>query len=135
MTDATKPEPFTADDLRELSRLVLERWTAGADRDWHARAGTLDWDCLYTADHLVDCVFSYALFLASRKTDAYPNFGELHALEGAGPTDMIEGLRAVTTMLLAVIETAEPDAIAVIRRRPTVQTGHPAELRRAAAWR
>src|SRR5450755_3862065 len=39
MNHATEPEPFTADDLRELSRLVLERWTAGADRDWHARAG------------------------------------------------------------------------------------------------
>jgi hypothetical protein len=128
MTDATKPEPFTVDDLRELSRFVLERWTAGADHDWHARAGTLDWDCLYTADHLVDCVFSYAFFLASRKTDDYPNFGELHASEGAGPNDMIEGLRAVTTMLLAVIETAEPDAIAVIVRRPSVQTGGPRDF-------
>jgi hypothetical protein len=129
MHHATEPDPFTVDDLRELSRLVLERWTVGADRDWRgARAGTLDWDCLYTADHLIDCVFSYAFFLASRKTDDYPNFGELHALEGAGPNDMIEGLRAVTTMLLAVIETAEPGATAVIVRRPEVRTGGPLEF-------
>ncbi len=83
---------------------------------------------MYTADHLVDCVFSYAFFLASRKQDDYPNWGELHSLPGAGPTDMIEGLRAVTTMLVAVIDAAEPGASAVIRRWPTVETGHPAEF-------
>ncbi len=122
---ATGSDPFSADDLREVTRFVLDRWAEGVDRDWRVPAGTLDWDCLYTADHLVDCVFSYAFFLASRKIDDYPNYGELHALAGSGPTDMIEGLRATSTMLLAVIDTAEPDAVAVIRRRPTVQTGGP----------
>jgi uncharacterized protein (TIGR03083 family) len=128
MDNETGNGPFTADDLRELSRFVCERWTAGIDGDWRAPAGTLEWNCLYTADHLVDCVFSYAFFLASRKQDGYPNYGELHTLAGAGPADMIEGLRAVTTMLLAVIETAEPDATAVIRRHPNVVTGTPSEF-------
>jgi hypothetical protein len=41
--------------------------------------GTLEWSCFKTADHTVDCVFSYAFFLASRRTDRYPPFGELHA--------------------------------------------------------
>jgi hypothetical protein len=123
MNLAPESEPFTAADLRTLSELVLARWTAGIDRDWQAPAGSLDWSCLRTADHLIDCVFSYALFLASRKTDGYPNFGELHALEGFGPTDVIEGLRAVTTMLQAVIDTAEPGAVAAIVRRPVVRTG------------
>ncbi len=125
MHDDLDVGPFTATDLDTVTRLVLDCWTAGADRDWSVPAGTLSWSCLRTADHLIDCVFSYALFLASRKQDAYPNFGELHALAGATSRDMIDGLRAVTTMLSAVIATAPPEAEAVILRFPTVRTGRP----------
>ena len=81
-----------------------------------------------TADHTVDCVFSYAFFLASRKEDGYPNFGELHALPGATPADIVEGLRAVTAMLQAVIMAAPGDARAAIWRDPSVQVGTPPDF-------
>ena len=113
--------PFTSADLRELSEIVLACRTAGVDNEWQATAGTLDWTCFATADHLIDCVFSYALFLASRKLDGYPKFGELLAEPNARPVDLIDGLRAVTTMLSAVIETAEPGARAVFWRTPRVE--------------
>jgi hypothetical protein len=116
---------FSADDFQMLSGLVLDAWHAGIDRDWSVPAGTLEWSCLRTADHTVDCVFSYALFLASRRQDAYPPFGELHALSDATPADLVDGLRAVTTMLWAVIVTAEPEARAVILQWPRVETGSP----------
>ena len=77
----------------------MEAWESGLDRDWSVPAGTLEWSCFTTADHTVDCVFSYALFLASRRQDTYPNFTELHALPGASPADLLYGLRAVCTML------------------------------------
>jgi hypothetical protein len=70
----------------------------------------------------------YALFLASRRQDGYPPFSELHALPEATPADVINGLRAVTTMLSAVIATAPPDARAVIRRRPTVVIAPPEDF-------
>jgi hypothetical protein len=121
-------DPFTVTDLRAAGGLLLGRWVEGAARDWSVPAGPLTWSCHTTADHLVDCVFSYALFLASGKRDGYPNFGEVHALPGSGPGDLVDGLRAVLTMLCAVIETAPPDAAAVIWRRPAAALGRPADF-------
>jgi hypothetical protein len=119
---------FTGEDFAQLSTLVLDAWESGLDRDWSAPAGTLEWSCFKTADHTVDCVFSYALFLASQRQDAYPNFGELHALAGATPRDLLDGLRAVTTMLTAVIVTADPDARGVIWYRREAETGTPQDF-------
>jgi hypothetical protein len=119
---------FTSEDFKRLSGLVLDSWHDGLERDWSVPAGTLEWSCLATADHTIDCLFSYALFLASRKQDAYPNFGELHALPGASAADMIEGLRAVSTMLWAVIVTADPNERAIIRLGPQPETGSPQDF-------
>jgi hypothetical protein len=119
---------FTVEDLVTLSRLVIDAWDSGRERDWAVPAGTLEWSCLHTADHLVDCVFSYAFFLASGKQDNYPNFGELHALAGATSGDLIEGLQATSTMLASVIVTAAVDTRAVIWLHPSVQTGSPEDF-------
>jgi hypothetical protein len=121
-------DSFTAEDLRALGRIVADTWRAGLDRDWSVPAGTLDWSCWATADHVVDCVFSYALLLASRREDAYPPFDLLRALPEATPADLVNGLEAVTTMLLAVIETADPAARAVLSSYPTVETGSPQDF-------
>jgi hypothetical protein len=117
--------PFTVDDFERVAALALAAWHGAVDRDWSVPAGTLEWSCLYTADHTIDCVFSYALFLGSRRLDDYPPFGELHALPEAGPSDMVDGLRAVSNMLAGTIRTAPPEARAVILRRPEPQTGGP----------
>lgn len=118
-------EPFTVDDFESVSSLALEAWTVGMHEDWSVPAGELTWSCHQTADHVIDCVFSYAFMFASRRERSYPPFGELHALPEARPRHLIEGLRAVTTMLSAVIRTAPPDARAVIRRWPQVEIGGP----------
>lgn len=128
MSEPSGAAAFTNDDFASLSALVLATWELASDRDWSVRAGTLEWSCLATADHAIDCVFSYALFLASGRQDAYPNFGELHALPGATPSDMLDGLRAVTTMLSAVIATADPGTRAVIWQRPHAETGSPQDF-------
>jgi hypothetical protein len=106
--------PFTVEDLEAIGDLTLAAWAGAVDRDWSVPAGTLEWSCLATADHTVDCVFSYALFLASRKTDGYVAFDVLRALPEAGPTDMVEGLRAVVGLLAAAIRTAPPAARATL---------------------
>jgi hypothetical protein len=116
---------FTRDDFDALSALVLDTWTSARDLDWSVPAGAVEWTCRRTGAHVVDCVFSYALFLGSRKRDGYPNFGELRALPGFTPDDLVDGLRAVTTMLSAVIATVPPDTRAVLWRRPQVELGAP----------
>ena len=119
---------FSSDDFSALSRLVLEAWRSGVDRDWSVPAGTLEWSCWSTADHTVDCVFSYAFFLASRRQDTYPPFGELHALQNATPADIVDGLQASTTMLSSVIATTDPETRAVIGLSPYAQTGTPRDF-------
>ena len=118
---------FTTDDFQALSDQVLDAWGSAVDRDWSVPAGTLEWSCLYTAEHTVDCVFSYALFLASRKQDGYPAFGELKALPGATAADMVDGLRASTNLLAATIGAAGPEVRAIIRQRP-VTTAPPGDF-------
>ena len=127
MTDRLAPGPFTADDFATVGALVLDAWASGVGLDWSVPAGSLEWSCLFTADHTIDCVFSYALFLGSRKQDGYPNFGEIHALPDATPADMVDGLRAVNAMLSGVIAIAPPDATAsIFGGLPTV--GGPADF-------
>ena len=120
--------PFSAEDFATLSRLVIETLRAAIDRDWSVPAGTLEWSCWTTADHTVDCVFSYAFFLASGRQHSYPPFGELHALHEATPADIVDGLQAATTMLSAVIATADPETRAVIGLWPYAETGAPRDF-------
>jgi len=121
-------DAFTPGDFADLSAVVLEAWGSAAARDWSVPAGTLEWTCWTTADHTIDCVFSYAFFLASRRRGSYPPFGELHALTDAKANDLVEGLRAATTMLSAVIASAAPDEEAVIGLWPYALNGKPADF-------
>ena len=117
-----------ATDLRAFGDLVLDAWSTGLDRDWSVPAGTLEWSCFRTADHTVDCVQSYAFLLASGRQDSYPPFNEMHALDGATPSDLLDGLRGAVTMLWAVVVTAGSDTRAILRRRPAVEGGAPPDF-------
>ena len=119
---------FTANDLSKLADSAVVAWQAGLDQDWSVPAGTLTWSCFLTADHTVDCVFSYALFLASRATDAYPPFGEVHALAEATPNDLVNGLVAMTNLLIAIVTTTPPEVRAIIRRHPAPAVGTPEDF-------
>jgi Mycothiol maleylpyruvate isomerase N-terminal domain. len=121
----TKVQPFIAEDFAAVSTLALDAWRAGLDRDWSVPAGTLKWSCFETADHTINCAFSYAFFLASRAQTAYPPFGEVDALPEATPADLVDGLRAMTNLLYAIIVAAPPETQAIISRHPTPRTGSP----------
>jgi hypothetical protein len=122
------PERFTVEDLHELGALVSGAWTSAADRDWSVPAGTLDWTCLATADHAVDCVYAPAFGLASRRTDRYPDLGLQVLGERATPARLVESLGVATRVLAAVVGDADPDVRAVIFRRPDVTLGAPADF-------
>ena len=122
------PGPFTVDDFDQLSRLILDAWGSAAAADWSVPAGTLEWSCWTTADHTVDCVFSYAFMLASRKRDMYPLFGELHAVEGAAPAELVDGLRGVAELLRATIVGAPSDTQAIMGFNPGPVTGDPPDF-------
>lgn len=120
---------FSTDDLHELSALVVTAWRAGADRDWSAPAGTLEWSCARTADHAVDTVFAPAFFLASRRQDAYPDMGtEFSVGRNPRPQQLVEALAVATRVLAAVVAEARPDVRAVLFRRPQVVTAPPGDF-------
>jgi hypothetical protein len=85
---------FTVDDLTELSELVATTWNSAAERDWSVPAGTVEWSRIKTADHAVDCVYAPAFFLASRRTDAYPDVAlDLTLGDGATPLRLVQSLQ------------------------------------------
>jgi hypothetical protein len=122
-------ERFTVEDLHELSALVSDAWTSAADRDWSASAGTLEWSCLRTADHAVDCVYAPAFFLASGRTDRYPEAGGDLALgPDATPARLVESLTIATRILTAVVRDSPRDQQAVIFRHPDVLVAPPEDF-------
>lgn len=78
------------------------------EMDWSCLAGTLEWSCWQTVDHLIDCLFSYALQLSSRASGSFLPFHELHALPEAGNSGLVTALRGVGDLLRAALVTA-PD--------------------------
>ena len=118
---------FDRSDLFALSEFVQQRWTKGADRDWTAPAGTLDWSCKKTADHAVDCTFAPAFFLAAGHADRFPNMGADYTV-GADPEpeQFVEALGVATAILAAVIADADVDRYAPIWFAGGVTTSKPA---------
>ncbi len=123
--DETNRGPFTVADFNEIAAISIDAWSAVPEADWASQAPGLEWSRFETADHTIDCVFSYAFFLASRAQDAYPAFGEVHAEDGATPHDLVDGLRAMTNLLAGAVTTAPPQTRSIIWRRPEVTTGAP----------
>jgi hypothetical protein len=122
-------ELFTVEDLHVLSALVSETWVSAADRDWSAAAGTLEWSCMKTADHAVDCVYAPAFFLASGRTDRYPEVGsDLTLGPDATPARLVESLTIATRILTAVVRDSPRDQHAVIFRRPEVLVAPPEDF-------
>ena len=109
-------ETFTVADLGAVSDTVAAVWTGAADRDWSVPAGTVEWSCLATADHAVDCVYAPAFFLASRRLDAYPDAGaDLRLGARATPARLVESLAIATRIVAGVVGTTPADTEAVLR--------------------
>lgn len=127
-------ERFTVEDLEALSALVASAWREASALDWSVPAGTLEWSCLQTADHAVDCVYAPAFFLASRRTDAYPEAGEALTLgDRATPERLAASLELATRLLRAVVRDAGAHERAILFRRPAAVLGSPDDFPARAA--
>jgi hypothetical protein len=58
--------PVTAADVDQAVTSALNTMSKATASDWHAPAGTLDWDCWETVEHMSDDLFSYAAQLGPR---------------------------------------------------------------------
>src|ERR1022692_2217149 len=79
----------TADDLDAAISCVMSGLLPLTDRDWSVRAGTLEWDCWHTAEHIGDCLLSYAWQLAVQPTARYVR-AIATAEKDASPAEVLE---------------------------------------------
>ena len=110
------------DDLllaASISRATLE---PALDRDWSVQAGDLEWDCRRTLDHIVDTLFLYAAYLASRATGRLspPRNGD----PAATPEQLLQTVGVAAAVLAEVARAAPEDTRAF----------HPGGMADVAGW-
>ncbi|MFK8909950.1 hypothetical protein [Streptomyces sp. YS-3] len=122
MADETSRAPVTAADVEHAVRLSVTALRAGLAADWGARAGSLEWDCWETVEHLSDDLFAYAVqlgpeqppldgevpFLWEARRPGGPR-NAVHADRAAGPAGLLMTLEASGALLTAMVRTVSPE--------------------------
>ncbi|MFI1198252.1 maleylpyruvate isomerase N-terminal domain-containing protein [Streptomyces sp. NPDC020883] len=118
------PDPVTADDLARSVRLAVELLRTAPAAAWEdgGRAGSLEWDCWETVEHLGDDLFAYAAQLGpgtppldrevpfvwhARRPGGPAN--AVHADRAAGPAGLLQALEACGALLVAMVRTTPPE--------------------------
>ncbi|NUK77999.1 hypothetical protein HRW23_11410 [Streptomyces lunaelactis] len=115
---AASPSRVTADDLDQAVLLAVTALQEAPATAWGGKAGTLEWDCWETVEHLSDDLFAYAVQLGPRTP---PLDGEVpfvwesrrpggpgnavHADRTAGPAGLLQVLEASGALLVAMVRT------------------------------
>ncbi|GAA0600419.1 hypothetical protein [Streptomyces crystallinus] len=122
MADASSRTPVTAADVEHSVRLSVTALRAGLAADWSVKAGSLEWDCWETVEHLSDDLFAYAVQLGPQQPPLegdVPYLWEprrpggpsnaVHADRAAGPAGLLLTLEASGALLTAMVRTSSPD--------------------------
>ncbi|MFD6534288.1 maleylpyruvate isomerase N-terminal domain-containing protein [Streptomyces sp. NPDC060184] len=116
------PRPVvTADDLDLAVRLAVGALRDAPAAGWDGKAGSLEWTCWETVEHLGDDLFAYAVQLGPEKpplTGDVPFLWEsrrpggpanaIHADPAAGPAGLLQVLEAAGALLVAMVRTKPP---------------------------
>ena len=113
---------LTPGDLTTAARICQETLTPALDRDWSVRADDLEWDCRRTLDHIVDALFLYAVYLASRGTERLPP--PRNGDPSASPRRLLATAGAAAAVLAEVARAAPEDTRAF----------HPAGMADVSGW-
>ncbi|GAA2434511.1 hypothetical protein GCM10010191_56220 [Actinomadura vinacea] len=113
---------MTADDLDHAVGLTLAalRQAPADSQAWEANAGSLEWTCWETVEHLSDDLFSYAAQLGPRSVGGLVPFvwesrrpggpfNAIHADREAGIGGLLQVLEASGALLIAMVRTTPPD--------------------------
>jgi hypothetical protein len=95
----------TADDLDAAISRVMSGLLPLTDRDWSVRAGSLEWDCWHTAEHIGDCLLSYAWQLAVQPTARYVR-AVATAEKDASPAEVLEFAVTGGRVLASMVRTS-----------------------------
>ncbi|MFD4639582.1 maleylpyruvate isomerase family mycothiol-dependent enzyme [Lentzea sp. NPDC058436] len=101
--------PVTADDLDAAISCLADTLGPATARDWASPPGTGDWNCRTTAEHIGDCLLSYAAQLVAQPATRYVRF--LAAVdEDASPAEVLEFAVTGGRILSSVVRTTAPSA-------------------------
>ena len=122
-TRSTQGTTVTADDVDHAVRSAVSVLRGAEAADWGAGAGSLEWDCWETVEHLADDLFSYAAQLGPEKPplDTHVPFAWSRRKPGgpanvifadreAGPAGLLQVLEASGALLTAIVRTKPPTA-------------------------
>jgi uncharacterized protein (TIGR03083 family) len=101
--------PVTADDVDRVVDFVLQCLRPSTSLDWTVPAGTLDWTCRQTVDHMQG-VLVYAGQLAIRKQE--PRYVRLFprlTTDAMPASDLLEGFEAAGRLLAMVVRGSPPE--------------------------
>src|SRR5260370_30115844 len=107
----------TAGDVDAAIACIMSGLLPLTDRDWSVRAGTLEWDCWHTAEHIGDCLMSYAWQLAVQPTSRYVR-AIATAEKDASPAEVLEFAVTGGRVLASTLRTS----------RAPLPAYHPARL-------
>jgi hypothetical protein len=119
-TNGADRDPVTSQDVHQAVQLAVAALSEATEADWSAAAGSLEWDCWETVEHLSDDLFAYAVQLGPGKP---PLTGEVPFLftrqRPGGPRSVIFADReAGTAGLLQVLEASGALLVALVRTTP-----------------
>lgn len=114
--------PVTADDVTTAVRLAVGALRDAPSDRWPSPAGTLEWTCWETAEHLSDDLFAYAAQLGPERPPLDNEVpyrwapvregGPANAISAdpaAGPAGLLQTLEASGALLAAMVRTSSPD--------------------------
>lgn len=121
--DVTRTDigPVSPEDLDQVVALAVETLRSADPQRWDEPAGSLEWTCWETVEHLSDDLFAYAVqlgprtppltgnvpFLAeSRRTGGPRN--SVHCDRTSGPGGLLQVLEASAGLLVAAVRTRSP---------------------------
>jgi len=110
--------PVTANDVDQAVQLAVAALREAPPAAWDGKAGSLEWDCWETVEHLSDDLFVYAAQLGPRTPplDGHVPFvwesrrpggpgNAIHADRAAGVTGLLQLLEASGALLVAMVRT------------------------------
>jgi hypothetical protein len=111
----------TADDVELAVRLAVDCLRAVPPDAWDGKAGSLEWNCWETVEHLADDLFAYAAQLGPR-TPPLENYvpfvtvrqwpggpgSTVFAKRAFGPDGLLQVLEASGALLVAMVRTTSP---------------------------
>lgn len=93
--------------MRAAASTAVATLTTALDRDWSTRAGSLEWTCRRTLDHVPDALCFYSVHLARRARERVP-FVRDGAPDRVTVAELLGALEGAAGILAALVDTSPP---------------------------